>query len=153
MRGGQKKVRALADEGILFELVPGITTALAAASYTGVAVTHRELSSAVALVTGQEHGGKDESSLDYEALARFPGTLVIYMGVTSADHWTGRLLEAGKDPETPVVIVRRCSTPSQETIHCRLDEVAGKLATSGLRPPAVVIIGVVADLSGTPFLV
>ncbi len=146
---GAEEGKALADEGILFELVPGITTALAAASYTGVAVTHRELSSAVALVTGQEHGKKDESSLDYEALARFPGTLVIYMGVTSADHWTRRLLEAGKDPETPVVIVRRCSTPNQETIHCRLDEVAGTMALGGLRPPAVVIIGVVADLSGT----
>ncbi|MDE0736886.1 MAG: uroporphyrinogen-III C-methyltransferase [Pirellulaceae bacterium] len=146
---GAEEVKALADEGIAFELVPGITAALAAASYTGVAVTHRELSSAVALVTGQEHEGKDESSLDYEALARFPGTLVIYMGVTSADHWTRCLLEAGKDPETPVVIVRRCSAPNQETIHCRLDEVAGKMADDGLRPPAVVIIGVVADLSGT----
>ena len=147
---GAEEVGILVEQGIPFELVPGITAALAAASYTEVAVTHRELSSAVALVTGQEHADKNQSSLDYEALARFPGTLVIYMGVTSADRWTTSLLEAGKPAETPVVIVRRCSLPNQETVHCRLDEVAQQLSRDqGMRPPVVVIIGVVADLPET----
>ena len=147
---GAEEVQALVAQDIPFELVPGITAALAAASYTEVAVTHRELSSAVALVTGQEHADKEQSSLDYEALARFPGTLVIYMGVTSADRWTSSLLAAGKPAETPVAIVRRCSLPNQETVHCRLDEVAQKLSRDqGIRPPVVVIIGVVADLPET----
>ena len=147
---GAEEVQALVEQDIPFELVPGITAALAAASYTEVAVTHRELSSAVALVTGQEHTDKEQSSLDYEALARFPGTLVIYMGVTSADRWTSSLLEAGKPAETPVAIVRRCSLPNQETVHCRLDEVAQQLSRDqGIRPPVVVIIGVVADLPET----
>ncbi len=147
---GAEEVQALVDQDIPFELVPGITAALAAASYTEVAVTHRELSSAVALVTGQEHAEKEQSSLDYEALARFPGTLVIYMGVTSADRWTSSLLAAGKPAETPVAIVRRCSLPNQETVHCRLDEVAQRLSRDqGIRPPVVVIIGVVADLPET----
>jgi len=147
---GAEEVGTLLEEGICFELVPGITTALAAASYTEVAVTHRELSSAVALITGQEHADKEQSSLDYEALARFPGTLVIYMGVTSADSWSRALMEAGKPSDTPVALIRRCSFPDQQTVHCRLDEVAKHLSRDhGMRPPVVVIIGVVAALPQT----
>jgi uroporphyrinogen III methyltransferase/synthase len=147
---GAEEVGALLKAEIAFELVPGITTALAAASYTEVPVTHREISSAVALITGQEHADKEQSSLDYEALARFPGTLVIYMGVTSVDRWSSALLEAGKPGDTPVALVRRCSLPNQETVHCRLDEVAQYLSRDeGMRPPVVVIIGVVAALPET----
>ena len=147
---GAEEVEALGQCKIPFEIVPGITVALASSSYTGVPVTHRECSSAVALVTGHEDAGKSQSSLDYEALAKFPGTLAIYMGVTSAERWTTALLEGGKPAETPVLIVRRCSFPDQETFSCRLDQVAEQLSRdSGIRPPVVVIIGAVTDLPRT----
>ena len=100
-----EEVEALHQAGIPFEIVPGITAALAAGSYAGIPVTHRGLASAVALVTGHEEPGKSESALDWDALARFPGTLVIYMGVTTAETWTRMLIEGGKSPQTPVAIV------------------------------------------------
>jgi uroporphyrinogen III methyltransferase/synthase len=138
----------LLRERIPYEIVPGITAALAAGSYAGVPLTHRNMASAVALITGQEKAGKDHSSLDFDALARFPGTLVFYMGVTTAERWTKALIAAGKPAETPVTIVRRCSFPDQVTIRCRLEEVARKIAApTAIRPPAIVIVG---DVSGTP---
>jgi uroporphyrinogen III methyltransferase/synthase len=143
-----EEAELLRQNQIPYEIVPGITAALAAGSYAGVPLTHRDIASAVALITGQEKSGKTDSSLDYEALARFPGTLVFYMGVTTAQRWTTALMQAGKPPETPVAIVRRCSLPDQTTLRCRLDEVVERLAKPvQMRPPAVVIVGPVAALS------
>lgn len=143
-----EEIEALRASGIPFEIVPGITAALAASSYAGIPVTQRGLASAVALVTGHEEPGKAVSSLDWEALAKFPGTLVMYMGVTTAGHWTSQLLQFGKPPETPAVILRRCSLPDQRSIECRLDEVAGHLTpATKVRPPVIVLIGPVARLA------
>jgi uroporphyrinogen III methyltransferase/synthase len=139
------ELEALQQAGIPFEIVPGITAGLAAAAYAGLPLTNREMASAVALVTGQEGEGKGGAELDYEALARFPGTIVMYMGVTTAGVWSHQLIHAGMAPETPVLFVRRCSWPNQETLSCRLDEVAAKvLPYSKFPPPAVAIIGEVA---------
>jgi len=136
---------ALRAAGIEFEIVPGITAALAAGSYAGIPVTDRRFASAVALVTGHEEPGKSESALDWEALAKFPGTLVIYMGVTTVQSWTNALMQAGKPAETPAAILRRCSLPDQQTVHCTLGEVAERLTpASKMRPPVIVIIGQVA---------
>jgi len=136
---------ALHAAGIPLEIVPGITAAAGAGAFAGVPLTHRDHASAVAFITGQQGPNKDESGLDYDALARFPGTLVFYMGVTTVQDWTGELLAAGKPAETPVAIVRRCSFPDQQTIECRLDQVIDRLMPSSkLRPPVVVIIGPVA---------
>ena len=85
---------------------------------------------------------------DYSALAAFPGTLVFYMGVTTAEHWTAALILAGKSPKTPAAIVRRCSWPDQETIPCTLGTVVGEIQARRLRPPALVIVGPVAALAG-----
>lgn len=146
-----EEVDALSAAKIAYEIVPGITAALAAGSYAGIPITHRKLASAVALVTGHEEPGKNESALDWDALARFPGTLVIYMGVTTAKIWTDSLIEAGKPDDTPVAIVRRCSYPDQQTFRCRLDEVADRMTpASKIRPPVIVIIGPVAELADTP---
>ena len=143
-----EEVAALKKAEISFEIVPGITAALAASSFAGIPVTHRGLASAVALVTGHEEPGKKESALDWQALARFPGTLVIYMGVTTAEAWTQALLDAGKAPETPTALIRRCSLPDQQSIRCRLDEVADRLTpASKFRPPVIVIIGPVTELA------
>ena len=143
-----EEVAALKKAEISFEIVPGITAALAASSFAGIPVTHRGLASAVALVTGHEEPGKKESALDWQALARFPGTLVIYMGVTTAEAWTQALLDAGKAPETPTARIRRCSLPDQQSIRCRLDEVADRLTPAiKFRPPVIVIIGPVTELA------
>lgn len=143
-----EEVDALRAAGIEFEIVPGITAALAAGSFAGIPVTHRGLASAVALVTGHEEPEKSQSALDWNALAQFPGTLVIYMGVTTAGVWSAALMDAGKPAQTPVAIVRRCSLPDQETIHCRLDEVTEHLTpASKFRPPVIVIIGPVTRLA------
>ena len=143
---GAQEFGVLQEAGVSFEVVPGITTALAAGSYAGVPVTHRDLASAVALITGQEDFEKNDS-IDYASLAKFPGTLVMYMGVTTAPTWTSALIEAGKPSDTPAAIVRRCSFPDQEIMRCNLGEVAERLVSpQRIRPPVVVILGAVASL-------
>jgi uroporphyrinogen III methyltransferase/synthase len=145
-----EEVDALVAAKIPFEIVPGITAALAAGSYAGIPITHRGIASAVALVTGHEEPGKPESALDWPALAAFPGTLVIYMGVTTAESWVSALLAAGKPPETPCALLRRCSLNDQQQIHCRLDEVVGHLTpASQFRPPVITIVGEVTRLAAT----
>lgn len=140
-----EEIQALATAGIPFEIVPGVTAALAAGSYVGLPLTHREHASALALVTGQEDTDKLDSTLDYAALAMFPGTLVFYMGVTTAEHWTGALIAGGKPATTPAMIVRRCSLPDQQQVRCTLNEVAATIARERIRPPVVVVIGEVAS--------
>ena len=102
---------ALSAAGIAFEIVPGITAALAAASYAGVPLTGRHLSSALALVAGHEDSDKESPVIDYASLATFPGTLVFYMGVTTVASWSGALLRGGMPRTTPVAVVRRCTWP------------------------------------------
>ena len=147
---GAEEAEALVSEGISLEVVPGITAALAAGSYAGVPLTHRHCSSAVTLVTGQEMDGKAEPGVDFRNLAATGGTLVVYMGVTTASCWTADLIEGGLSPATPALIIRRCSFPNQQTINCTLAEVAGHFQGGGkLRPPAIVIVGTVAGLPRT----
>ncbi|MDX1946561.1 MAG: uroporphyrinogen-III C-methyltransferase [Pirellulaceae bacterium] len=139
-----EELAALASAQIPFEIVPGVTAALAAASYAGIPITHRDSASAVALVTGREDGDKIDSALDWVALARFPGTLVLYMGVTTVGHWSSGLIAAGKPPTTPVAILRRVSLPDQSRIDTTLAGVAEAVRAARLRPPVVFIIGEVA---------
>jgi uroporphyrinogen III methyltransferase / synthase len=144
---GAEEVEALVSAGIDFEIVPGITVALAAGSYAGIPITHRELASGVALVTGQEGEEKATAELDYAGLAAFPGTLVFYMGVTTAPQWSAALLAHGKDPATPAAVIRRCSWPDQQIIFCTLAEIPEVLAAGKLRPPVIIILGSVVALS------
>ena len=142
---GAEEVEALQEGGIPFEIVPGVTAALAAAGYAGIPITHREHASAVALITGQERPGKEEPALDYASLAHFPGTLVFYMGATTSAFWSRQLIQAGMSAQTPVAIVRRCSFPDQRSVLCTLGEVAERLGPEGgLGPPVIVIVGPVA---------
>jgi uroporphyrinogen III methyltransferase/synthase len=142
-----EEVAALEAAGVSYEVVPGITAALAVGSYAGIPLTHGKAASAVALVTAQEREGKASSALDYSALAAFPGTLVFYMGVTTARHWTAALVAAGKPATTPAAIVRRCSWPDQETIPCTLGTLCEVIDARRLRPPALVVVGEVAALA------
>lgn len=147
------ELAALEAAGVPHEIVPGVTAAQAAASHAGIPLTRRGDASCVAFVTGQETTGKHaDESLDYAALARFPGTLVFYMGVTTAPTWSRALVEHGKSPDTPVAIVRRCSLPDQQTIYTTLGDVDGVLAGGAdkLRPPAAIIVGDVAQARDAP---
>jgi uroporphyrinogen III methyltransferase/synthase len=142
-----EEVAALDAAGIDYEIVPGITAALAAGSYAGVWITQRDSASAVALVTGHEGDSEHAPALDYAALAAFPGTLVFYMGVTTAREWTAALIAAGKAGNTPAVIIRRCSWPDQTTSRCTLSTVVEEIETAHLRPPVIVIVGETIDPS------
>jgi uroporphyrinogen III methyltransferase/synthase len=146
---GVEEIEALTAAGIPFEIVPGITAALAAGSYAGIPITHRELASAVALVTGHEDCEKEGPPLDYARLAAFPGTLVFYMGVTTAAHWSSDLMAAGKLPQTPVAVIRRVSFPDQKVWHTTLGEIAAVVARTTLRPPVIFVVGEVASLAPT----
>ena len=139
------EIAPLRENNIPFEIIPGVTSALAASAYSGIPVTHSKHASAVAFVTGHEKGGKEGSAINFQALAAFPGTLVFYMGVTTAPQWTQQLLEHGKSPQTPAAIIRRCSWPDQETFRCTLAEIPDHLHPgSKIRPPVIVVIGDVA---------
>jgi uroporphyrinogen III methyltransferase / synthase len=142
-----EEIGALVDAGIPLEIVPGVTAGLAAAEYARIPVTHGTISSAVALVTGHERGDKSAPGLDYAALARFPGTLIFYMGVSSVPQWSAELIKEGKSPATSVAVVRRCSWPDQMIIHCTLGTVAQVVATHSIRPPAVILVGEVVGLA------
>lgn len=140
-RGGEE-VEALVQAGIAFEIVPGVTAGVAAPAYAGIPVTHRGLSSAVAFVTGHEDPEKDEQALDWAALAAFPGTLVIYMGVKQLESIAQRLMAAGRDPGEPAVVIERGTLPDQRVLEGTLATVAGL----GARAPAIVVVGRVAEL-------
>src|SRR6266540_2009756 len=114
-RGGEE-AEALAEAEIPFEVVPGITAGIAAPAYAGIPVTHRDDASAVAFVTGHEDPEKEDSALDYEALARFPGTLVFYMGVKALPRIAERLMAAGRDASERAAVVERGTLPGQRTV-------------------------------------
>src|SRR3954453_17950582 len=103
-RGGEE-AEALAAAGVAFEVVPGVTAGVAAPAYAGIPVTHRDAASAVAFVTGHEDPEKEDSGIDYEALARFPGTLVFYMGVKALPRIAERLIAAGREAAEPAAVV------------------------------------------------
>src|SRR3954471_18665854 len=126
-RGGEEG-EALRAAGVEFELVPGITAGVAASAYAGIPVTHRDDASAVAFVTGHEDPEKEESALDWEALARFPGTLVFYMGVKRLRDNAAALIAAGRNPAEPAAVVERGTLSGQRTVTSTLESIAGAAA-------------------------
>jgi uroporphyrinogen III methyltransferase/synthase len=147
-RGGEE-AEALAAAGVRFEVIPGVTAGIAAPAHAGVPVTHRDLASAVAFVTGHEDADKQEPALDWDALARFPGTLVMYMGVRLLGQIAARLVAAGRDSSEPVAVVSRGTLPSQLTVTGTLADIAERVEKAGLTPPAVTVVGPVAALHET----
>jgi uroporphyrinogen III methyltransferase/synthase len=144
-RGGEE-AQALADAGVEFEVVPGVTAGIAAPAYAGIPVTHRDEASAVAFVTGHEDPEKDESAVDWDALGRFPGTLVLYMGVARLGSIAERLVAAGRSRDEPAAVVERGTLPGQRTVTGSLGDLAERAADIGIRPPAVTVVGPVARL-------
>jgi uroporphyrinogen III methyltransferase/synthase len=144
-RGGEE-AQALADAGVAFRVVPGVTSGVAAPAYAGIPVTHREQASAVALVTAHEDPAKPESALDWDALARFPGTLVFYMGVRNLGAAAERLIAAGRAAADPAAVVERGTLPGQRSVYAPLSEIARTAEDAGIRPPSITVVGPVARL-------
>ena len=147
-RGGEE-AEALAAAGVRFEVVPGVTAGVAAPAYAGIAVTHRDAASAVAFVTGHEDPSKDGSAIDWEALARFPGTLVFYMGVKNLPLIAERLVAAGRSAAEPAAVVARGTLAGQRTVTGALAEIAAAVEEAEVRPPAITVVGPVAELHDT----
>lgn len=144
-RGGEEAV-ALADAGCAFEVVPGVSSAIAAPAYAGIPVTHRDHNTVLTVFTGHEDPQKPETSLDYSAVARAPGTKVMVMGIKRLEAIAAGLIAAGMDKDTPVALVRWATTGRQQTLAGKLGEIAAKAAAASFKPPAVAVFGDVVDL-------
>jgi uroporphyrinogen III methyltransferase/synthase len=140
-RGGEE-AEALRAAGIPFEVVPGITSATGAAAYAGIPVTHRGMSTHFTVVTGHEDPAKGRSEVDWDALARAGGTLVILMGAGRLSEIAERLIAAGRSADTPVTAVRNGTRPDQQTVRATL----GTIADAGVRAPSAIVVGEVAAL-------
>ncbi len=161
-RGGEE-AEALARAGVAFEVVPGVTSGVAAPAYAGIPVTHRDLASAVAFVTGHEDpekGSRDSASvpnpspksstaLDWDALARFPGTLVFYMGVKRLPQIVEQLIAAGRPAAEPAAVVAQGTLPGQRQVTGTLADIARRVADAALGPPAITGVGAAAGLHET----
>ncbi len=144
-RGGEEALACFAA-GIPFEVVPGISSPIAVPAYAGIPVTHRGLSSALTIIAGYEDPSDPANGLDYEALARLGGTLVILMGVRHLREVLDRLIEAGLPGDTPAATVEWGTTPAQRVAEGALDSLADRVAGLDIQPPAVTVIGEVVRL-------
>ncbi len=147
-RGGEE-VEELAKSNIPFEVVPGVTSATAAATYAGIPITHRNYTASVAFLTGHEDPTKANSNIDWSKLATGAGTIVVYMGIKNLPIIVDNLLKYGRDPKTPVAIVRWASTPEQRSVVGTLDTITEVVKTAGIKPPSLIIVGEVVNLRKT----
>lgn len=138
---GSEEAAALQAAGIPFEVIPGVTAATAAGEYAGFSFTHREISSAVAFVTGHEDPSREASRLDFEALARFPGTLVFYMGLNRLTEICRQLLAAGMAESTPAAVVCQASLSTQQVVEGTLKTIPERAAERQLKPPSLIVVG------------
>ena len=144
-RGGEE-AQALKSAGIPFEVIPGVTSAIAAPAYAGIPLTHRDLSSAVTFITGQEAPIKERTNIAWDRLSTGQGTLVFLMGWKNLPFITAKLLENGWDPSTPVAIIRWGTMPKQVSLSGRLDNIVELSKKRGIRPPVVIVVGEVVSL-------
>jgi uroporphyrinogen III methyltransferase/synthase len=142
-RGGEEAL-ALAEHGIPFEVVPGVTAGVAASAYAGIPVTHRGLSTAVALITGAT---EQQTELDWPALAAFPGTLVFYMGLGSLPQIAAGLIAAGRPARQPAAVIERGTLPQQRVVTGTLADIAQRAEEAQLKAPAITVVGPVAGLA------
>jgi len=145
-RGGEE-AEVLVGQGIPFEVIPGVTSAIAVPAFAGIPLTHREHTSTVAFVTGHEDPTKAKSEIDWEKLSGI-GTLVFLMGVKNLPGITKNLIKGGENPATPAALIRQGTTPDQETLTGTLGDIAKKAAAKKFTPPAILVVGDVVSLRG-----
>ncbi len=144
-RGGEE-AEVLVQNKIVFEVVPGITSAVAVPAYAGIPVTHRNLASSFAVITGHEDPTKESSSINWEKLATGVDTLVFLMGMKNLHEIIDRLIKHGRSPDTPVAIIKEGTRPEQCTVEGNLEDILTKVIENGIKPPAIIIVGEVVRL-------
>jgi uroporphyrinogen III methyltransferase / synthase len=144
-RGGEE-AEALANAGIRFEIVPGVTSGYAAPAYAGIPVTHRDFSPSVAFITGHEDPNKEESLIAWDKIATGIGTLVFFMGVANLPEIVRNLIRHGRSPETPIALVQWGTFHRQEVVSGKLSTIVDLVKASGLSAPAITIVGEVVSL-------
>ena len=147
-RGGEE-LEELYKAGVRFEVVPGVTSATAAATYAGIPITHRDYTASVAFITGHEDPTKETSNIDWSKLSTGAGTLIIYMGIKNLPIIVANLIKYGRDPKTPVAVVRWASTPEQRSVVGTLETITQVVADNGIKPPSLIIVGEVVKLRET----
>jgi uroporphyrinogen III methyltransferase/synthase len=143
-RGGEEAA-FLRERGVPFEVIPGVTAGFAAAAYAGIPLTHRDVTTSVALLTGHERPERKLSSLDWEKLATGLGTLVFYMGLTNLKLICEKLIEYGRPSQTPVAVVQWATLPRQRTQVGTLETIVDDVARAGIEPPAIIVVGEVVN--------
>lgn len=144
-RGGEE-LELLAQNGVSFDVVPGVTSALSVPAYAGIPVTHRDYTSSVHIITG--HAKKDgELEIDYEALVRHGGTLVFMMSVASTPRILAGLMQAGMSPEMPAAMVERGTLPQQRSVVATVGTLTRRMQEAGVQSPAVLVVGKVCTLA------
>src|SRR4029077_16196356 len=139
-RGGEEAL-ALVAAGIAFRIVPGISAGIGGLAYAGIPVTHREVNSAVAFITGHDASGLVPDSVDWESLSRGAPVLVIYMALKHIEPIVERLLAAGRSPAEPVAVVSKATTAEQQVLESTLGKIVADVAGAGIEPPAMVVVG------------
>lgn len=147
-RGGEE-VEKLFAAGCPFEIVPGVTSATAAATYAGIPITHRDYTASVAFITGHEDPTKKTSNVQWDKLATGAGTIVVYMGIKNLPIIVENLIKYGRDPKTPVAVVRWASTPEQRSVVGTLETITDVVKDAGIKPPSLIIVGEVVTLRDT----
>ena len=135
--------------GIPFEIVPGVTSAIAAPAYAGIPLTHRDYTSTLAFITGHEDPTKAETSIEWASLAKGIGTLVFFMGVKNLPHITKNLMDNGMSPETPVGLVRWGTTTRQQSVFGTLENIVERVRAARLKAPSIIVVGHVVTLRNT----
>jgi uroporphyrinogen III methyltransferase/synthase len=146
---GSEEAEALAREGLRFEVVPGVTAGIAAPAYAGIPVTHRGVSTSVTFVTGHEDPAKESTSVDWSALARAGGTIVLYMGVKTLPRISASLIQGGMSPDTPAAAVQWGTYPRQQTVTATVRTLSEAIDREGITAPVITIIGPVVSLRET----
>lgn len=144
-RGGEE-AEALVGAGIPFEVVPGITSAIAVPAYAGIPVTHRDFASAFAVITGNENPDKNETNIDWDNIAIGSGTLIFLMGMRNLAHIMAKLTEKGKSPTTPVALIRWGTRPEQRTLTGTIADIVEKASHAGFKHPVIIVVGEVVSL-------
>jgi uroporphyrinogen III methyltransferase/synthase len=144
-RGGEE-AEVLFKAGVPFEIVPGVTSAIAAAAYAGIPLTHRKLTSTLAFITGHEDPDKEETGINWSSLASGIGTLVFFMGVKNLPNIVKSLIEHGKSPDVPVALIQWGTTSSQKTVIGTLQTIVEKARTARIKAPAIIVVGDVVHL-------
>ncbi|MEW6442169.1 MAG: uroporphyrinogen-III C-methyltransferase [bacterium] len=143
---GAEEVLYLVEQGVPWEVVPGVTSATAVPAYAGIPITHREFSSMASIITGHETSKQELSRLPYHLIGPNDSTLVILMGMTNLQTITQELMAHGRPPSTPACVITRGTYPEQQVLAGTLSDIAARKEEAGLEPPGIIVIGEVVRL-------